>query len=827
MLPPNSSPDELAVLFSGKDNQGQRSFIENCPPARMKTAALTGLRAYLDARLLGLCMLAEDYSRGRAPELGINMSRAIWTLAQKGYAENKSAGYLIAARQSARIETLGMRALGQHDEILRRTAGVIAWLELAGDAAETVGLYLDQAEAHLHKAQLLEAGAALKIAQSRLQPAQTTEKFRLKDLHERLARIAEQRATDLPAKPVSDRETILAARRNMLEQLSALKEQMGGADEAELQKALTLLEDEIDKNVPETLTEYAAGQQRSKPAVEKHLTELRKVYPQLQGGANQSLMDVLTDFISGGGREMNQLQNQKRLRNASMFFADPVRGHDPTEIGQAIPILREAADWAREHGFTEDENDALYPLYLGYNRLERFDDAIGALERVWQNLEGLRARVADPLKRAGVFRTYPHLFGALCQLYSGTGRKAELLRTIESGKGRALADSLMMQGGEAVTRSELLGACEQLPQRMLALRAHYLTFYVDSDKTFAVLVARDGSMHSQEIPLGRAELENLAKTVDPRHWTRPAGGLFRKEASLNLPERLSPLINWLQPLVESGLLQKGDHLCYCPDETLHLLPLQYVHFRGAPLVHHLSISRIQSVEVLLKILGRPLKPYRTFKAVEVPAIQDITTPGKRETLGKAGAWLEQHLTGTRGSGESVDLAWVQRQEWSRCIAHFATHGTFPRRDQENRDPNPYTGSGLALAQAGRLPDLGQIAAGSSNDTLLTPERAMSLNFDGSHVTLQACVSGLAKEGLGGDALGLEWAFLLAGASSLLVSHWNADARPSAEFVTRFYEKWLAHGGTRASAWRECILERIAAGKGVEDWAAFSLTGDWR
>ena len=56
--------------------------------------------------------------------------------------------------------------------------------------------------------------------------------------------------------------------------------------------------------------------------------------------------------------------------------------------------------------------------------------------------------------------------------------------------------------------------------------------------------------------------------------------------------------------------------------------------------------------------------------------------------------------------------------------------------------------------------------------LLTPKKILdkdinpNLNFSESHISLMACVSGLSKEGIGGDALGLEWAFLLAGASSL-------------------------------------------------------------
>jgi CHAT domain-containing protein len=94
------------------------------------------------------------------------------------------------------------------------------------------------------------------------------------------------------------------------------------------------------------------------------------------------------------------------------------------------------------------------------------------------------------------------------------------------------------------------------------------------------------------------------------------------------------------------------------------------------------------------------------------------------------------------------------------------------------------------------------------------------------------VTGLAKEGIGGDALGLDLAFLLAGARSLLTTHWDVSAHASADFSVRFYQKWLLEGSTRAEAWREAIFQLMdapgSAGQPSEYyWAAFSLSGDWR
>jgi CHAT domain-containing protein len=96
--------------------------------------------------------------------------------------------------------------------------------------------------------------------------------------------------------------------------------------------------------------------------------------------------------------------------------------------------------------------------------------------------------------------------------------------------------------------------------------------------------------------------------------------------------------------------------------------------------------------------------------------------------------------------------------------------------------------------------------------------------------MMACVSGLSREGVGGDALGLEWAMIQAGAASVLSTHWNVRANLAATFVRTFYEQWLGKKRSRADALSATIASLRAAGGTageIASWAAFSLTGDWR
>jgi CHAT domain-containing protein len=221
-----------------------------------------------------------------------------------------------------------------------------------------------------------------------------------------------------------------------------------------------------------------------------------------------------------------------------------------------------------------------------------------------------------------------------------------------------------------------------------------------------------------------------------------------------------------------------------------------------------------------------------FVAAQVPAQQDLEDREKLTRLARVSGWLGEHLSGRTLARERATLDALATLDLTGRVVHFATHGTFPLKDQPGRNPNPFHASGLAFAHDGALPSLARVAAGEADATLLTPARVLTLDFSRSHVTLQACVSGLAKEGIGGDALGLELALLLAGAQSVLTSHWNIPADASAEFSVRFYRRWLLDGETRARAWRAAVLELAGENAGAAVpaeyyWAGFSLSGDWR
>jgi CHAT domain-containing protein len=551
---------------------------------------------------------------------------------------------------------------------------------------------------------------------------------------------------------------------------------------------------------------------------------------------------------------MNKFQNQKCIRNAKRIIFNPAQEIDLKMIEYATQELKVAQYWAKEHHFTADENDALWCLYECYSRTKQDNEAIAALQALWTNLEATRHQIKDPLSRAGVIhgeRGFPRLFRELCRLCYRTRRISDLLTAIEGSKGRALAEVLAAQEFGGVVSADLILSVQTLSTLMLKVNAHYLSYFVDDEETYAVLVAKDGTFHIPDdpIPLGKTQLQkwlrydhNIHNPLNPQNWgkfiSRKQGKVFRVLSDLT--NRLAPLVSWLEALVKKSILQQDDHLCYCPDAQLHLIPLHYIPFLDEPLVKFFSVSRIHGASALTAILNRkPLRPHQ-YTAVRISALTDRDSElnnveQKLAAFRRVPEWLQQSpLTGQIVSEEDADLPTVAILPFKQRLVHFATHGIFPDKDNENRDINPYVNSGLLLAQNGQLPCNKE----GTNTSLLTPHKVLyyKLNFWGSHVTLSACVSGLAKEGIGGDALGLEWTLLQAGASSLLATHWDVDVEWVAEFSEMFYQKWLFKGVSRAAAWRESVLNLMEknppseheAAKYLEYfWAAFSLSGDWR
>ena len=142
------------------------------------------------------------------------------------------------------------------------------------------------------------------------------------------------------------------------------------------------------------------------------------------------------------------------------------------------------------------------------------------------------------------------------------------------------------------------------------------------------------------------------------------------------------------------------------------------------------------------------------------------------------------------------------------IFHIATHGfvvasaeakaTDLTENQAQQSENPLMKTGLLLKGAGDLLNKTKYNYNLESG-ILTAYEAMSLNLDNTDlVVLSACETGLGEISQGEGVYGLQRAFLVAGAKTLIMSMFKVDDDATQKLILSFYKKWLSTNNLRQS-----------------------------
>jgi CHAT domain-containing protein len=173
----------------------------------------------------------------------------------------------------------------------------------------------------------------------------------------------------------------------------------------------------------------------------------------------------------------------------------------------------------------------------------------------------------------------------------------------------------------------------------------------------------------------------------------------------------------------------------------------------------------------------------------------------------------------------------------------------PSRGEDLSGSHPGLLSGIVLAGANRPLDVDR------DDGILTAFEVSELNLEHVEmVVLSACETGLGQSAGGEGVLGLQRAFQMAGARTVVSGLWKVPDRATQMLMVRFYENLWQKNMPKLVALREAQLWMLrevpkdptlaaeasrglalenepaaAAGQGLSPryWAAFVLSGDWR
>jgi CHAT domain-containing protein len=197
-------------------------------------------------------------------------------------------------------------------------------------------------------------------------------------------------------------------------------------------------------------------------------------------------------------------------------------------------------------------------------------------------------------------------------------------------------------------------------------------------------------------------------------------------------------------------------------------------------------------------------------------------------------------------GAAASETALKQQASSYRVLHLATHGFFlgdncvdpnaPGVRVTGTAPpapdgsNPLLLSGVALAGANH-----RLKAGpTEDDGVLTAAEIAGLDLHGLEwAVLSACDTGLGSITAGEGVFGLQRAFRVAGASTVIMSLWPVDDRSTRDWMVGLYRARLHANQNTAdavrSAARGVLAARRKAGLSAHPfyWGAFVASGDWR
>lgn len=198
-----------------------------------------------------------------------------------------------------------------------------------------------------------------------------------------------------------------------------------------------------------------------------------------------------------------------------------------------------------------------------------------------------------------------------------------------------------------------------------------------------------------------------------------------------------------------------------------------------------------------------------------------------QALLKQKGWTTSEYVETSASEERV------KEIDNPKIFHIATHGFSPDPTQSTADQlaeneaalseNPLMKTGLLLKGAGDVLSKAKYNYNIESG-ILTAYEAMSLNLDQTDlVVLSACETGLGEVTSGEGVYGLQRAFLVAGAKTLIMSMFKVDDDATQKLVLNFYRKWLNSNNLRQS-FIEAKKELRAEYPEPIYWGAFMMIG---
>jgi CHAT domain-containing protein len=425
-----------------------------------------------------------------------------------------------------------------------------------------------------------------------------------------------------------------------------------------------------------------------------------------------------------------------------------------------------------------------------------FELADAQFRAALNHLEGRRTALASVDHRMTYLAKLISFYDRYINFLVDRGQPERALEVAESSRARVLDERLESESTHAVVHAERM--------RELARASHsvFLSYWLGKKRSFLwAVTAKEITRYElppegQIAPLVSGYRSFIEKLRDPLRSEYPAR------------TKLSEML--LNPV--RTLLASSSRVVLVPDRSLHALNFETLADPENPskyLIERVTLEVAPSLDVLadrgvlpartaspadsLLLIGDPEQaveeyPRLPFAGNEIEMISKTFSPQKQTIRKGADAY-----PGAYRDAHPGQFSWI----------HFAAHAA--------ANQNSPLDSALILSR-------------HDNAYQLSARDVMNVPLNATLVALSACRSAGAKTYSGEGQVGLSWAFLRAGARSVVAGLWDVTDRSTAALMADFYDQ-LSHNIPPAEALRHAKLTLLHGGGPYQKpfyWGPFQL-----
>lgn len=511
-------------------------------------------------------------------------------------------------------------------------------------------------------------------------------------------------------------------------------------------------------------------------------------------------------------RLRESLGNQEKIARTKMHLARIFLAQK--NYAEALKLAEEAAQLSAQklpENYWSARSIAGQAL-LQQNQFAPAEQAFAEAIAVIEKLRTQAAINAEIKQRFFENKVTPYL--AMVDIFVAQNRPIEALAYAERTKARVLLDLIASRMNEslkpsAINAAQPISMAETetlLPHAKTAL----LEFIISGEKVYLFALHHPSPHTPPELrvfPLAISKAQ-LTALVTRFRWEVAERKLGFTASATALHQQL------LQPA--QTILAGKTSLVIVPDGVLWELPFQaLMPAKGRYLLEDHTIAYAPSLTALREITKR--KPAATKAAQTLLAFGNPTLaatanlpplPNTEKQVRELGALFGAPHSKIYLSTEASEQRF-KAEAANYDIISLATHGIFD-------DQQPMA-SRVLLAQAG------------NEDGALEAHEIMRLQLKAELVVLSACETARGHIGPGEGVIGLTWAFLNAGAPTIVVSQWQVREDSTAELMKDFYRHIKTATGnlTRAEALRQAALSVMKDPRYRHPfyWAGFVLIGN--